>query len=152
MANLAQTLDKLTVEGELCESLADDAKVFLVNIQKNSPRYKERYPFYAAWQAKATQYLPGNLLKILPYQGKPLAPNTMHALVVLKSLGSKDGSELIAAYGLKRWQEAKCLKASMVRSMPMHFSICGTIATPLGSIGIRLQRRRFFVPEISYRR
>jgi len=86
--------------GTPAESLRENARVFLVNIDRNSSRYAERIPIYAGWQEAPTVYLPGNLLMLLPYQGVPLAPEAYYAAVVLASLGDPDGYALASADAL----------------------------------------------------
>jgi hypothetical protein len=84
----------------LADSMAGDSPVRLVNVDPSSPRYGERVPFYAAFQTQPDPYVPANLLKILPYQGMPLAPNALYAAVVFSSLGGADGRELLPADAL----------------------------------------------------
>ena len=63
------------------------------NVDSQSERYGERVPFYADWQRAPTEYVAGNMLKLLPYQGLPMAPNAFYAAVVLADLKDAHGND-----------------------------------------------------------
>jgi len=87
------------------ESLRDDARVFLVNVDPASDRYGERIPVYVEWRDEPSVYVPGNLLALLPFQGVPLAPGAWYAAVVLDSLGGRDGRPLAPAEAIVAMRE-----------------------------------------------
>ncbi len=81
----------------IAESLEDGARVFLVNVDPDSTRYSRRVPIDTQFRDHSSTFVPKNVLVFLPYQGRPMAPNAMHAAVVLKSLGDKSGNNLSPA-------------------------------------------------------
>jgi hypothetical protein len=68
-------------------SLADDAAVFLMNVDPASPDAGERQPVTVLFAADGGRFGAPNLLVVLPVQGRPLRPKTRYAAVVLRSLG-----------------------------------------------------------------
>jgi len=89
------------------ESLREDARVFLANVDPSSDRYGERIPVYTQWRDDPSVYVPGNLLALLPFQGVPLAPDAWHAAVVLSSLGGGGGRPLAPAGAIVAMREGR---------------------------------------------
>lgn len=94
-------INEENLPADLFESLNDESSVFLVNLDPESPEYGNKIPIYAQFQVEGSRYIPGNMLKLLPYQGYPLAPNAMYAAVVLTSLGGANGRELAPAQSVE---------------------------------------------------
>ena len=77
------------------ESVRDDASVYLVNVDKSSDQYGRRIPIYTKWNRKSTDFLPENLLMILPFQGTPLAPNSWYAAIVTDGVKDRWRKKLV---------------------------------------------------------
>ncbi len=58
------------------------ASVYLTAVDPGSPAYGVRQPIDFKFEAKATLFLPGNVLVVRPFPGFPLEPKTTYALVV----------------------------------------------------------------------
>ena len=60
-----------------------NSSVLLVNIDLSSPNYNKLTPIEWHWTGAATFYEPsGNLLAVAPYDGFPLDPSTMYAMIL----------------------------------------------------------------------
>ncbi len=68
-------------------SVAPDSPVYVVNVDPASPSRLERAPVHVT-VATGDSVRPANLLQILPVPGRGLRPNTVHAAIVLRRLGS----------------------------------------------------------------
>lgn len=75
-------------------SLGDDSPIWLVNVDPQSPRRGERIPLSVKFYGATTRYVQANTLAILPYPGFPLAPGSLYAAVVKRSLGDALGDPL----------------------------------------------------------
>lgn len=69
-------------------SLAEDATVFLVDLDPASPEFLARKPIDVTVTASADSIRPAHLMQILPVPGVPLRPGTRYAAVVLRDLGA----------------------------------------------------------------
>jgi hypothetical protein len=78
-------------------SLADDASVYLVDIDPDSPSYGERTPIVATFHPEGTQTIGGNRLVVRPYPGFPLSDATTYAVVVTNRVATADGGDLLRA-------------------------------------------------------
>lgn len=67
------------------ESVTDDSPIHLVNIDSQSPDFKQRVPIYAYFHSRGDKALK-NLLAVCPYPGFVLRENTKYAVIVKKSL------------------------------------------------------------------
>jgi len=67
------------------ESVLPGATVFLVNVDTG-----HRHPVDVDFSLKRTQYRPESLLSVVPWQGQPLAPGTLHAAVVMSAAGGTE--------------------------------------------------------------
>lgn len=65
-------------------SVRDGATVFLMNVDPGSAEYLRKHPVDVSFSRRETQYRPANLLSVVPWQGLPLAPDTLYATVVLR--------------------------------------------------------------------
>ncbi|MBK7863951.1 MAG: hypothetical protein IPJ65_36155 [Archangiaceae bacterium] len=72
------------------DSVLADSTVFLVDVDASSPGFLHRTPVDVQFSVKHTQYRPASLLSVVPFQGQPLAPGTLHAAVVLSSAGGDE--------------------------------------------------------------
>jgi pimeloyl-ACP methyl ester carboxylesterase len=70
------------------ESLAADAAVYLVNIDRYSPRRGARTPIATDFQPESTSFQPENLLAVQPVLGFALEPRTTYAVVVTTALAA----------------------------------------------------------------
>ncbi len=68
-------------------SVADDASVYLVAVDSNSPDFLVRHPIDVVFLANGGPYGASNMLVALPLQGMPLQPATRYATVITTALG-----------------------------------------------------------------
>lgn len=78
------------------ESLAADASVVLVSVQKDAPDYLKPYPLTVTFDADGGPFGAPNLLALLPLQGTPLRPKTRYAAVVRTKTGAAASQEMAA--------------------------------------------------------
>ena len=83
-------VDSLPVTPEA--SLADDASVYMVNVDIQSNRYGERIPLTFRFERLAGETIGTNWLSALPYAGFVLEEEATYALVVTDRLRASDGS------------------------------------------------------------
>lgn len=81
---------------DLAGSVADDAPVFLVDIDSDSPGYGERIPVYVDFEELNGLYAAPDTLSLVPLQGTALQPNTRYAAVVTNAITDAGGSPLAA--------------------------------------------------------
>jgi dienelactone hydrolase len=79
------------------EAVAEDAAVYLVNIDPASERHGERVPLRLRFETYAGEVIGENWLSALPYPGFVLAEQATHALVVTSRLRATDGSAVTAS-------------------------------------------------------
>ena len=80
-------------------SMTENSSVYLVDVDRDSPRFGERIPIKVRFRAEpGTSIGPGSLA-ILPYPGFPLEEGTTYAAVVTDRVRSADVSLVIAAPG-----------------------------------------------------
>ena len=91
-----QTTAPIDVEalGGLSDSVAPDAAAFLVNVDPESPRHRERLPVTSSFMEDGGPYGSPNQLALLPLQGVPLAEGALHAAVVTTRVQTTDGAPL----------------------------------------------------------
>ena len=75
-------------------SLADDAPVFLMDVDDASPERGRRKPVSVHFDADGGPFGAPDLLSLIPLQGVPLRPGTRYAAVVLRSVRDADGKPL----------------------------------------------------------
>jgi hypothetical protein len=80
-------------------SLADDAAVYLVNVDPASAAYGERTPIKLRFSLDPGSSIGPAWLAVLPYPGFPLAEGTTHAVVVSDRVRSADGGSVVAGSG-----------------------------------------------------
>jgi hypothetical protein len=78
-------------------SLDEDASVYLVDVDPDSPAYGERMPIIVTFRPEPTQTMGGNRLVVRPYPGFPLADGTTYAAVVTNRVATAGGGDLIRA-------------------------------------------------------
>ena len=83
-----------SVNADPAASLADDAPVFLVDVDDGSPRRGTRQPVTVHFAADGGPFGTPSLLSLIPLQGIPLRPATRYAAVVLRSVRDARGSQL----------------------------------------------------------
>ena len=71
-------------------SLAEDATLFLINCDPDSPGWGERLPVTWDFQADETHFQPQNLLAVAPVPGAVLRPNTRYAVVITTAAAAAD--------------------------------------------------------------
>ena len=74
-----------------------DASVYLINIDKASPRLGEKIPIITTFRPAAGQTIGANSLAIRPYPGFPLDEGTTYAAIVTDQVRAADGSQIVAA-------------------------------------------------------
>ncbi len=72
-------------------SLADDASVYLVNVDPASPRFGDKTPILARFSETGTQTMGGNRISVRPYPGFPLDDDTTYALVITDRISDAAG-------------------------------------------------------------
>jgi hypothetical protein len=72
------------------QSVQRDSTVFLIDVDQASASFLRRYPVDVHFSSKHTQYRPGFVLSVVPWQGQPLAPGRLHAAVVMSAAGGKE--------------------------------------------------------------
>ena len=77
------------------DSLLDDAAVYLVDIDPDSPRYGERVPVIARFQPSSGTTIGDNWLGVLPYPGFVLADETTYAVIATDRLRAEGGGVVV---------------------------------------------------------
>ena len=80
-------------------STADDASVYLVDVDPDSPGRGERVPIMIRFAAQGATSMGSGALAAIPYPGFPLREGTTYALVVTDRVWSADGSAVLAGAG-----------------------------------------------------
>lgn len=76
------------------DTFADNASVYLVNVDQDSPNHGERVPLLFRFETYPGQTIGANWLSALPYPGFVLDERTTYALVVTNRLLATDGSPI----------------------------------------------------------
>jgi hypothetical protein len=92
-ARFSGPLDPASVP-DPAESMTDDAAVYLVDVDPDSPDRGVRVPVAATFHPEGTQTMGPNRLVVRPYPGFPLADGTTYALVMTTRLASSDGGSV----------------------------------------------------------
>jgi fermentation-respiration switch protein FrsA (DUF1100 family) len=82
---------------DIQESVLEDASVFLIDVDPESPERGARQPLQARFDVDPGRLGVPNLLALLPLQGRPLHPNRLYAAVVTTRVRAADGSPLLVA-------------------------------------------------------
>lgn len=93
-------LDPASLPADPRASTADDAALFLVDIDADSPQRGRRIPVGVRFHDAATVYLPTNHVTILPPFGVSLRPGTTYAVLGTTALRGADGEPVSAPDGL----------------------------------------------------
>ncbi|MFW5921335.1 MAG: hypothetical protein ACOCUS_05800, partial [Polyangiales bacterium] len=72
----SEPVDPASLPQAPMEALADDASVFIVNVDLDSDSFGERHPAVVRYQEEPTLYWPANAVAVRPVYGAPLAPET----------------------------------------------------------------------------
>lgn len=78
------------------ESTGEDASVYLVDVDPESPDRGRRVPVHVRFRAEATPTLGGNHLVIRPYPGFGLAEGTTYAAVITERTRAAGGGDVLA--------------------------------------------------------
>ena len=92
-ARFSGELDPETVP-DPAASMTEDAAVYLVDVDPDSPDRGVRVPVVATFHPEGTQTMGPNRLVVRPYPGFPLADGTTYALVMTERLASSDGGSV----------------------------------------------------------
>jgi len=84
----------------LADSVEPEAGVFLADVDPASDQRGRRVPVEVSFLYDAGPYGAPRLLAVLPLQGAPLRPDTLHAAVVLRGVGDATGAPLGRSAGL----------------------------------------------------
>ncbi len=87
---------------------ADDATVYLVNVDPDSPSRGARVPIETRVSKQQTMYLAANHLIALPPFGIVLEPNTTYALVATDGLEAADGGSVESSQRLQNALNPQC--------------------------------------------
>lgn len=90
-------IDIDSLPGNATESLAGDASVYMVNVDRASPRFGERVPLLFRFEGYKGEIIGSNWLSVLPYSGFVLAEETTYALLVTRRLRATNGSPVSAS-------------------------------------------------------
>lgn len=77
-------------------SVADDAAVYLVDVDPASPARGQRLPVIVTFHPEGTQTIGDHRLVVRPYPGFPLAEATTYALVITRRVRGADGGAVLA--------------------------------------------------------
>lgn len=83
--------DTLPVGG--LESQDDEASVFLMNVDPDSPNLGERHAVNVTYRDEATRYWPAHCVAVLPVFGIPLEWDTTYAVVVTRAVKPAAGGD-----------------------------------------------------------
>ncbi len=78
----------------LSESIEEDATIFLINVDSDSPEYGKRHPVEIVYVEDGGPHGTPHQLSLLPLQGVPLRPTTRYAAVVLREARDAEGELL----------------------------------------------------------
>lgn len=87
-------LDESTLPADAEASLGDDASVFVVAIDPESPDYGTRHPVEMHYWDPATRWWPGHALAVRPVFGIPFRERTTYAAVVTWRVRDAEGATL----------------------------------------------------------
>ena len=83
-------------------SMTEDASVYLVDVDPDSPARGERIPVAVKFVAKGALTIGNDILVARPYPGFPLSDGTTYALVVTTRVDSADGIAISTAPGFAK--------------------------------------------------
>ena len=83
-------------------TLANDAAVYLINIDERSNDYGQRTPVEAFFRPSPIRYLGSNSLALLPLPGFPLRPSTVYAAVITDGIVDTHGQALVPSPVFRR--------------------------------------------------
>jgi hypothetical protein len=86
--SLTDAIDPARLPGTLAASVAPEATVFLVAVDRGAPDFGKRHPIEVHFEADPGPFGAPNMLSIVPLQGVPLRSATRYAAVVLRSAAS----------------------------------------------------------------
>lgn len=89
-------LDESSLPADAAASIAPDASVFLIDIDRRSRRRGQRIPIWTEFRSAGDAYRDAHLLGAMPVPGHVLDPGTLYALVVTKSVLGDDLEPLSA--------------------------------------------------------
>jgi hypothetical protein len=91
-ARFDHEIDPATLPATAAASLADDAAVYLVDVDPASPERGQRTPIVAHFRPAKGGTIGDNSLAVRPYPGFPLREGTTYALVLTDRLRTLDGT------------------------------------------------------------
>ncbi len=91
---IGAAIDPGTLPATAEASLADDAAVFLVDIDPQSPEKGRRFPLDVTFSAQGGVTRPSNLLAMMPVFGFVRRPGTLYAAVVTERVKDANGEPL----------------------------------------------------------
>ncbi|MEZ4250782.1 MAG: hypothetical protein R3B99_21355 [Polyangiales bacterium] len=92
--SFSAALDERTLPRDAEASLTDDASVFVVAIDPESPDYGTRHPVQMHYWDPQTRWWPGHALAVRPVFGIPLREQTTYAAVVTNRVLDTEGKRL----------------------------------------------------------
>jgi hypothetical protein len=75
-------------------SVQDDASVYVVDVDPDSPYHGQRTPVIATFHDESTQTMGPNRLAVRPYPGFPLHEGTTYALVMTNRMHARSGGDV----------------------------------------------------------
>ena len=104
----SEPMDPTSFPSDPGAALADDAPVYLVDIDPDSPHRGRRFPLRLRYEDQAKVYLPANHLVVLPPYGATLRGGTTYALVLTRRIRSRSGAPLVPSAHLQAGLSASC--------------------------------------------
>ncbi len=90
------------VDADYSASVAEDARVFLVDVDDASPNRGARMPVMVHFAEDGGPFGAANLLSLVPLQGAPLRPLTRYAAVILRTVPDAEGHDLAVPTSLRQ--------------------------------------------------
>jgi predicted esterase len=87
-------IDPRTLPDTPDEARQQDASVYLVDVDPDSPERGERVPLRFRFEHYAGEFIGTNWLSVLIYPGFPLRPSTTYAAVVTRRVRATDGTDV----------------------------------------------------------
>jgi hypothetical protein len=121
-------IDPATLPASAEAARADDASVYLVDVDAASPEHGLRRPLRFRFEPTEGVSIGPNWLSVLPYPGFTLRPRTTYALVVTRRLHGADGAEVARSSDF----EALMSDAAEARALAVYAPLTAWLDEPGG--------------------
>lgn len=119
----------LSIESGFASSTASDARVFLVDVDPESPDHGRRSPVRVRFSPEASPFGAPRLLSLIPLQGVPLRPLTRYAAVVTRDVLDARGSRLGVPASLQRILRGQSVPGMSSAAFEEHSSAIAELAS-----------------------